>query len=640
MIAKMDRLEIVCLRDVLPKVTAFMQEQGLVHIEEVPLAVEGAPGFLSRVRLSEEQRAELEKVEELHRMAADVAPLLATQPALEEIASSVRKLESMSDEELRDSVASWARQLRSLTRRKLNIQDNREVLSNFLKTLEAVEPLLGGRTVILGKDARAFVLKGEAEKALERLQERQRSELGPDSRLLHQRVSRNTVVGLLMYPPECNEAAGKILKEEHVPPVDLPDKDLRGASAREVAAKVREAIAKHQTAEQDIRRQIEEYSKLVGADLCAADRVLADRLARFGVVAQFAHSQLVGVIHGWIPSDEAEGFIRRLETQFPGQTTVTRLPLSEVDIHEVPTLLRNPPIFKPFELLLTLFKPPTYGTMDPTPLVAVSFILFYGFILGDVVYGIVVVLFALALRKKLGHIPAVQAAGTVGIYMGVSGIFFGVLYAEYAGNLGEKYLGLHPFWIHRSHDIVTLMVVAVVAGTIHVPLALTLGVIEGLRHHHLKHAMEKLGLLLGLSAVVLFALNFLGVGVFAAQATVVTAGLLFVGCVGLLIWSMGVKALVTTLEVISLAGNVLSYCRLMALGLAGVIIADLANVLGTSLHPLIGVPLAAVVHVCNIGLAVFSPTLHSLRLNYVEFLPKFYHPEGRNFKPFKKEASW
>jgi V/A-type H+-transporting ATPase subunit I len=266
--------------------------------------------------------------------------------------------------------------------------------------------------------------------------------------------------------------------------------------------------------------------------------------------------------------------------------------------------------------------------------------LFYGFILGDVVYGIVVVLFALGLRKKFGHVPAVRAAGTVGVYMGVSGMVFGVLYAEYAGNLAEKYFGLHPLWIHRSHDIVALMLVAIIAGTVHVPLALILGVVAGLRHHHIKHAMEKLGLLLGLCAVVLFALNFLEVGVFAASATVFAAGLLFIGCVGLLIWSMGLMALITTLEVISLAGNVLSYCRLMALGLAGVIIADLANVLGTSLNPLIGVPLAALVHVFNIGLAMFSPTLHSLRLNYVEFLPKFYHPDGRSFKPFKKEASW
>jgi V/A-type H+-transporting ATPase subunit I len=163
-----------------------------------------------------------------------------------------------------------------------------------------------------------------------------------------------------------------------------------------------------------------------------------------------------------------------------------------------------------------------------------------------------------------------------------------------------------------------------------------------LKHHHTKHAKEKLGLLLGLCGIGIFAMNFFGVSGFDTTFALVVAGLLFASFLGLLVSALGISVLtaVTALEVISLLGNVLSYCRLMALGLAAVLIADLANKLVDGLGLFIGLPLAIAVHLFNIALAIFSPTLHSLRLNYVEFLPKFYKPEGKSYKPFKKEASW
>ena len=87
-------------------------------------------------------------------------------------------------------------------------------------------------------------------------------------------------------------------------------------------------------------------------------------------------------------------------------------------------------------------------------------------------------------------------------------------------------------------------------------------------------------------------------------------------------------------------GNVLSYARLMALGIASVVIADIANQMVSDMGYLIGVPVAILVHAFNIALGMASPTIHSLRLNYVEFLPKFFSPEGRRYEPFRKETLW
>jgi V/A-type H+-transporting ATPase subunit I len=115
-----------------------------------------------------------------------------------------------------------------------------------------------------------------------------------------------------------------------------------------------------------------------------------------------------------------------------------------------------------------------------------------------------------------------------------------------------------------------------------------------------------------------------------------------VGAIGvvLIFYAMGLRGLVGVIEVMSLGGNVLSYARLMALGVASIALADIANMLPEKMGYVIGIPMALLVHVLNIGIGIASPTIHSLRLNFVEFLPKFYSPEGRGFNPFRKETQW
>ncbi|MCC6154601.1 MAG: hypothetical protein IT367_12620, partial [Candidatus Hydrogenedentes bacterium] len=247
-IASMERLEIVCLRELLPEVTGYLQDQGVVHIEECPLAVEeAAPEYLSRVTLEEDQREEAEAMEDLHRAAAEVVPLLSVKPDWTAVNTSAAELAKKSDYELDRLVAIRARELRSLIRRKLNAQDNIELLSQFQKVIENVVPMLGGRKVAFGKEARAMVLKGDVDAILARLEQRRKEELGAESRLVNQKVARNQAVAVLTYPPQLNDHAGRILLEEHILPVDPPDSRIVGASSDQVVNKIRETIEHNRT---------------------------------------------------------------------------------------------------------------------------------------------------------------------------------------------------------------------------------------------------------------------------------------------------------------------------------------------------------------------------------------------------------
>ena len=100
---------------------------------------------------------------------------------------------------------------------------------------------------------------------------------------------------------------------------------------------------------------------------------------------------------------------------------------------------------------------------------------------------------------------------------------------------------------------------------------------------------------------------------------------------------MFTEGIIGLLEIFSVFGNILSYSRIMAIGLASVILALVANRLAEASHNIIaGILIGMTIHLINFVMGVFSPTIHSLRLHYVEFFTKFYMPSGKTFKPFKK----
>lgn len=640
MIARMERVEIVCLRADLPGVIAYVQDEGVLHVEEVPLVVENAPDFLRRVHLTDQQRDDLNFLEDIERLLREVMPLISEEPNREAVAATAKTIAAGGFADWARKAKQWSRELKSLTRRKVNVRDNIEILENYRHILKTLEPVLLEKKVTMGAGARAMVLDGAAAaKTIDRLKSRFTKELGPQSVFVWEKSGRKSIVAFVTYPESMERAAGQILHEEGVAPVDAPDKDLRGAPVDELIRRVNDNIAGQEKNLEQIEAELAQFGREHVDNLSAISLTVNDRLAQIRVVNQFAQSQMVGVLEGWIPSDDVPAFTDKLTKKFGGNVAVTALGAEKLDPRRIPTLLKNAKFFKPFEVLLSIFRPPTYGAYDPTVLVAIAFILFYGFILGDVVYGIAVIAFARFLGKKWGHIEPVRNASIVGRYMGISAIVFGVLFGEYAGDLGEHLLHLKPIWFHRAKDTNFLLQLAILFGAIHIPMGLILGIWENFRHHHTKHAIEKLGMLLGLTAAGILIMGVLKIDPFTATPIKATGVVILLAGLALLVKSMGGMAAVGALEILSLIGNVLSYARLMALGIAGVAIAEIANQ-ALQLTPWLGVPLALFIHLFNIAIGMFSPTIHSLRLNYVEFFSKFYTPEGKSYKPFRKEALW
>jgi len=197
---------------------------------------------------------------------------------------------------------------------------------------------------------------------------------------------------------------------------------------------------------------------------------------------------------------------------------------------------------------------------------------------------------------------------------------------------GEQLAGFAiPHLLSRSEQIMDLLTLSLIIGAIHVTLGLLIGFYNEMMHHgFVKAFMEKISWILLEVAVI--------VGYFVNVLAGVVIGVIAIILLGI---GEGVKGLI---EIPSIFSNILSYARLMALGVASVKLAEVINhfagqmFISGAMGIIFGILLLVIGHVINIALGIMGPFLHSLRLHYVEFFTKFYSGGGTSYNPFGREA--
>jgi V/A-type H+/Na+-transporting ATPase subunit I len=304
---------------------------------------------------------------------------------------------------------------------------------------------------------------------------------------------------------------------------------------------------------------------------------------------------------------------------------------------EAPVFYDNPRIVKPFETLMNLVSAPKYWEIDPVPFLAVFFPFFFGLMVGDVGYGLVILGIALFVKYRMKHLTWAMPLANILLISSIPAIFFGFLFGEFFGNLGHMLWGMEPVtflgitW-DRMEVLIPMLVLSIAIGVVHLFLGLGLGMINAMREGSRKHLCDKCGMMMVITGIIIILVSVAGFlpEIFSwAGAVLILIGL------PLLVYGGGVFG---AFEIISMIGNILSYARLMAIGMASVVLALVANTLGSTMDVvLVGIIIAALLHVMNIAVAMFSPFLHSLRLHIVEFNPKFFKGGGRLYKPFRKK---
>jgi len=268
-------------------------------------------------------------------------------------------------------------------------------------------------------------------------------------------------------------------------------------------------------------------------------------------------------------------------------------------------------------------------------ILAFVFPIFFGMMLGDVGYGALLLLSCLYLLRRFRKPGVVRDIVQVLMMGSAWSVAFGFLYGEAFGTLGE-HIGLHPLWLDRTspEHVTGLLLFTVAVGAGHVTLGLILGVWEALRERSRNHLLERGGMLVGLIGLFLIVtvlVEWLPQGFMTPGIAALVVGIVLLGA------SLGwLGLLMGPIEFIGVVGNILSYLRIAAIGLASVYLARVANdMVGSIGNVVVGIIIAVLIHALNLVLGTFSPTIHSLRLHYVEFFRKFYEGGGRPFEPFR-----
>jgi len=621
MIARMDRALVVGPKALMREVVEEIQAQGAVHITEVQ---EGERLVVSGARGSTPEEKLLSRVEGILNLLPGRAEALgmAGEETLESWEAFVQDSETRA---------------RALTKQRVELEDERGIVEAYAEAVHILAPLLAPLETSRNFEAIGFTLEKRKAPVLEALRAELLRLTEGRALFFSREVDPRTLGAVVAFRKPDREKIRSLFVKQGVNELRLPS----SVSGMPMADAVRALEGRRRDLPGEIARvqsDLEKLSRDAKPRLSGIALELRDRLARSEVLKSFGETRKTFILTGYVPSKSSPGLKDRLRARFGEsllvKTTACRPSHGQDLKEEPPVLLQNHSLVRPFELFIKILQPPQYGTVDPTPYFALFFPIFFGLIMGDIAYGLIILGFGLWMLLKFRSKLMVQQVGKVMIICGSYTILFGIVFGEFLGDFFERLGWLHPVTLlgiewNRMTALIPLLVVAVSIGVAHVTLGFVLNFVNALRLRHVREIIEVPAILLALAG--LFAL-------IAALARAFPAGM--VPAVAALVISIPVllylKGPLIVIELLSFVGNMLSYARLMAVGVASVYLAFVANMFaGMVGNIVIGVIIAALIHAINLALA-FSPTIQSARLHYVEFFGKFYKPGGKEYKPFKR----
>jgi V/A-type H+/Na+-transporting ATPase subunit I len=368
----------------------------------------------------------------------------------------------------------------------------------------------------------------------------------------------------------------------------------------------------------------------------AARQRLAVELEKLAVAGRLGLTRRTFLAVGWVPSRRLKAVRAELDGRFGGKVVVQELAAGRGGASGArpPVLLRNRRPARPYESLVRFFALPRAGSVDPTALIALVLPFLFGVMVGDVGYGVLLLATGFWIRRRFGHSQAVRDLGAVLVAGALWATLFGLLFGELFGSVGHL-LGMPALWFYRGgpEAVIPLLLFALGIGAAHITLGLLLGVWQALRDRHARGVLDRGGTLLVLAGLFMIA----AAAVWELPGHVLTPGVAVV-VVGMVLVAAPHGPL-AMLELFGVLGNVISYIRVAAVGLATVYLAAVANELAVAGPLWIGIIIAAFFHALNLLLAGFSPMIQAVRLHYVEFFSKFFEEGGEPYRPFGADST-
>ena len=353
----------------------------------------------------------------------------------------------------------------------------------------------------------------------------------------------------------------------------------------------------------------------------------------------------------WVPAKDAARVQKKVEAISPNVALTLSDPAED---EEPPTLLENGGLIRPFNILTELYSPPKYRGIDPTPLLAPFFFIFFGMCLGDAGYAIVMLGTIWWAFKKYRRIPmGVKDFITLFAFSAVSTFAYGVVSGSFFGNFIDSFL---PFLVPLKNALmlvdpmnnpIQVLGISLLLGVVHLMFGLLIAAYDNFRQGHLVDAIgADISWFLLIVGLCFFGT---GMGGITPPHFVLLGKLMAIAGAAIVFWYAGrektnlfgkvVSGFLALYGSTSYLGDILSYSRLLALGFGSAVIGMIINLLGSMAAdiPYVGWLIAVVVivggHIFSILINILGAFVHPLRLQYVEFFGKFYTGGGEPFIP-------
>lgn len=658
MIVGMSRVLVFGPKRLLGQVIEEVQRLGTVHIDRIE--AKEAPA-VQPLQLAEE---DTKTVQVLERALTRVDGLLGLLPPVP--ADPSPPLADSSLDAIDAETTELDRRVRDLTRLRLELEEERQLIDSYEGAIRVLSPLLSALSGSQAFQTIGFLLNTKDLTVVAAL----RNELvkATDGRVeVVSRIVDDRRIGVVVafLRPEA-ERVRAVLSRIGAAELRLPARFAQEGPAETIATMQRRRTEIPAELER-IDRELRALATSARPRLVVLRAWLADRLAQLKVVPELAQSHYTFILYGWAPTRVVPDVRRALHSRFNGDMVVSDEPAdAHVEPERVPVLLDNPAFIHPFQRLLALFQPPRYGAWDPSPVVAITFPIFVGLVIGDIGYGLLMFWGGWKLRQiaRAGRALTInflslrfapQLLADISFLMRVCAlwiIFFGVIYLEFFGNVPEilahKYhLPIRPIFDRLASENQTPYFLSIIAaGILMIFLGLAVHLVETIRHRHYVGVFESLVIMLGTAGLLLFLgaqgailpAGFGSIGLYLFLAAIAVAG------ISLVVERDVIKRFLWLLESTSSFGHILSHARLMAFGLAAAALAKAANDLGAQLGTpgvIVAIFIAASAQALFLVFTIIGHIIQPARLHWVEFFSKFkFHEEsGRAYRPFQKSAA-
>ncbi|EJP6470903.1 V-type ATP synthase subunit I [Clostridium botulinum] len=363
-------------------------------------------------------------------------------------------------------------------------------------------------------------------------------------------------------------------------------------------------------------------------------------IIRLNASGNFLKSEKVIAISGWNTLDTNEELENAIKKATGNDYCLSFTEVNEEDVEEVPIKLKNNSFTSAFENVVEMYSLPLYKEIDPTPILSIFYFLFFGMMLSDAGYGLIMVIVSCIALKKVKD-TAKRNTFKLFLYAGISTIIWGAIYGGWFGDLFSNYIGIKiPYLIDPAKDITKILIMSVAFGLVHIFVGLGLKAYMLIKSGQLKDAIYDV--FTWYFVLIGAILMFVGVGASVGKI------LLIIGFIGLLLTqgrsapTLGGKiggGIYGVYGSTSYLGDVVSYSRLLALGLATGFIGNalnlIVNLIPSPFNYIISPILFIVLHLFNFLVNALGAYVHTARLQYLEFFNKFYEGGGKKFTPYK-----